>query len=180
MVGEATSQLHDDPTVPQPRGFTHDECEWRFFAPLRKDLLLASTQRRPYAGPMLPYENLDAFKTCHELTLRVYRVVDQIGERDPELCAQLWSAALFASSRIARGAAFGNRRMFVVCLERTLAALSEISYHLGVARVINLVSEEDHRELESLRGRAAFYTMKLLTSLISDPGRGSPPPGGDG
>lgn len=129
---------------------------------------------------MHPYEDLDAFKACHELTLRVYRVVDQMGEKDPELGAQLWSAALFASARIARGAAFSNRRLFVLCLERTLAALSEIAYHLGVAGAINLVSEEDHRELESLRGRAVFYTMKLLTQLISDPGRGGAPPNDGG
>lgn len=122
---------------------------------------------------MPPFEDLDAFKACHELTLRVYGVVEQLRERDPELGAQLWSAALFASGRIARGVAFTNRRLFVMCLERSLAALSEIGYHLSLARAMGLVPDEDYGALESLRGRATFYTMKLLTTLVS--GRETPP-----
>ena len=66
--------------------------------------------------------------------------------------------------------------MFVFCLERTLAALSELGYHLQMARTLDLVTEETVRELESLRGRAVFYTTKLLMSLIEDPGAGRLPP----
>jgi hypothetical protein len=35
-----------------------------------------------------------------------------------------------------------------------------------MARVLDLVTEETERELESLRGRAVFYTTKLLTGLL--------------
>jgi four helix bundle protein len=122
---------------------------------------------------MQAYEQLDAFRVCHELTVRAYRAAEQIDERDPELAAQLWSAALIASGRIARGAGFGNRRMFAFCLDRTLGALSEVGYHLNLARALNLVKEETQRELESLRGRAVFYTTKLLTSLW-EPGEDRP------
>ncbi len=125
---------------------------------------------------MPAYEELDAFKVCHELAIRTYRCAEQLDERDPELAAQLWSAALFASGRIARGAGFGSRRMFAFCLDRTLAALSELGYHLQMARTLDLVTEETVRQLKSLRGRAVFYTTKLLMSLIEDPGAGRLPP----
>jgi len=126
---------------------------------------------------MLAYESLDAFRVCHDLTLRVYRTAEQIDERDPELAAQLWGAGLIASSRIARGAGCGNRRMFALCLDRTLGALAEMGYHLKMARTLDYLTEETERDLESLRGRAVFYTTKLLTGLWDGAERGEPPPG---
>src|SRR5205823_13219782 len=75
------------------------------------------------------------------------------------------AAALCASSRIARGSAFRNRRMFAACVDRTLSALSEISYYLDMGYAMGLISKEDHQEIESLGGRALFYSMKLVMSL---------------
>ena len=133
-------------------------------------------RRRTAILRLMPaYEELDAFKVCNELAIRTYRCAEQLDERDPELAAQLWSAALSASGRIARGAGFASRRMFAFCLDRTLAGLSELGYHLQMARTLDLVTEETVRELESLRGRAVFYTTKLLSSLVEDPGAGRLP-----
>jgi four helix bundle protein len=132
---------------------------------------------RRYGVAMQAFEQLDAYKVCHELALRSYRVAKQLDERDPELAAQLWSAALVASSRIVRGAAFRNRRMFGLCLDRALGALSEVGYHVTTARTLDLLSETTASELESLRGRAVFYTTKLLIGLHRDPEGGTHPPG---
>ena len=118
-----------------------------------------------YRWAVSPYEDLDAFKACHHLTLAVHRVVESLEERDATFAAQLWAAALCASSRIARGSGFRNRRMFAACVDRTLAALSEISFYLEVGCAMDLISKEDRQELESLGGRALFYSMKLVTSL---------------
>jgi len=49
------------------------------------------------------YEDLDAFKACHQLTLAVHRLAEKLEERDATLSGHLWAAALCASSRIARG-----------------------------------------------------------------------------
>jgi four helix bundle protein len=125
---------------------------------------------------MSAYEDLDAFKACHQLTLAMHRVKEKLEERDADLAGQLWAAALIASSRIARGSGFRNRRMFTACVDRTLGALAEISYHLEMGRTMGLISKTDHRELESLGGRALFYAMKLAVSLGPDPAAGSAPP----
>src|SRR4029077_3257541 len=82
----------------------------------------------PRASPMYrwrvsAYEDLDAFKACHQLTLAVHRLAERLEERDATLSGHLWAAALCASSRIARGSAFRNRRMFAACVDRTLSAL---------------------------------------------------------
>ncbi len=124
---------------------------------------------------MTSYEDLDAFKACHQLTLAVHRCAKDLEERDGEVAAQLWTAALIASSRIARGSGFRNRRMFAACVDRTLGALAELSFHLEVARELDLMTEEDHRELESLGGRALFYVMKLAASLEPDAAAGAGP-----
>ncbi len=116
---------------------------------------------------MSSYEDLDAFKACHELTMAVYKVAETLEEKDPELGVQLWSAALCASSRIARGSGFRNRKMFWASVDRSLSALSEIAYHLAMAYTLGLVSKEDHQKLESLRGRASFYCVKLVLELTS-------------
>ncbi len=121
---------------------------------------------------MASYEDLDAFKACHQLALAVHTLTEGLDEIDPELSAQLWGAALIAPSRIARGSAFRNRKMFWACVDRSLAALYEIEYHLKMGYTMGLISQEEHHHLESLRGRAVFYSVKLVMDLIAPP----PPP----
>lgn len=114
---------------------------------------------------MSSYQDLDAFRACHELTLAAHRVSGKLEERDAELAGRLWAATITASSRIARGSGLGNRRLFASCVDRTAAALAEFEVYLGLARELELIAAEDHRELESLGGRALFYVCKLRVSL---------------
>ncbi len=123
---------------------------------------------------MSTYEDLDAFKACHQLTLAAHRVTVTLEERDAELAGRLWSAAIVASSRIARGSGYHDRRMFRACVDRTAAALAEFEAYLELARELDMIPAEGHRELESLGGRALFYVMKLAMSL--DPAKA---PGSD-
>jgi four helix bundle protein len=116
---------------------------------------------------MSSYEDLDAFKSCHQLTMAVHKVAEAFEAKDPELSVQLWSAALCASTRIARGSGSRNRKMFWACVDRSVSALSEIAYHLQMAYTLGLISKEDHQNLESLRGRASFYCIKLVVELAS-------------
>ena len=115
---------------------------------------------------MQVYEDLDAFRVCHDLTGTTHRVIERFEERDPELAAQMWSAVLIATSRIVRATAISNDRMRVLCIDRTLGALGEFHYHLTIARAIDLITQQEAHELESLRGRAVFYTSKLWLSML--------------
>jgi len=124
---------------------------------------------------MSSFEDLDAFKACHQLTLAVHGVNVNLEERDAELAGRLWSAAIVASSRIARGSGYRDRRMFRACVDRTAAALAELEVYLELARELELISAEGHRELESLSGRALFYVMKLAMSLDPAKAPGSDP-----
>src|SRR2546422_4606676 len=83
-----------------------------------------------YRWRVSAYEDLDAFKACHQLTLAVHRLAGKLEERGATLSGDLWAAALCTSRRIARGAAFRNRRMFAACGGRTPPALSPDSYYL--------------------------------------------------
>jgi four helix bundle protein len=123
---------------------------------------------------MLAFEDLDAYKACQELTLAVHQVAQAFEEKDHELSAELWSAALVAPSRIARGSGFRNRKMFWAAADRSYAALSEITYYLNLADGFGLITPEDHHRLESLRGRAAFYTLKLVLELAGVENEGEP------
>ena len=125
---------------------------------------------------MSAYQELDAFKACHQLTLAVHRLAEKLEERDATLAGHLWAAGLCASSRIARGSGFRNRRMFAACVDRTLAALSEIAYYLEMGYAMGLISKEERQELESLSGRALFYSMKLVLSLAGGSPNETEPP----
>ena len=64
--------------------------------------------------------------------------------------------------------------MFWACVDRSLAALYEIECHLKMGSTVGLISREDHHHLESLRGRAVFYSVKLVMDLIGpDPEDGA-------
>jgi four helix bundle protein len=118
---------------------------------------------------MQPYEDLDAFKACHELALSVHPLVEGLRERDAELAGQLWQAALVSGSRIARGTAFENRRRFAFCLNCSVSALAEIGYYLNLADALGLIAPETVKRLEGLRARATFHVTKLIFSILEPP-----------
>src|SRR3989441_2758997 len=131
-----------------------------------------------YRWGVLAYQELDAFKACHQLTLAVHRLAEKLEEPDATLAGHLWAAALCASSRIARGSGFRNRRMFAACVDRTLSALSEISYYLDMGYAMGLIAKEERQELESLGGRRPVFSLKLGMSLAGGGpgGPGASPP----
>src|SRR3989442_12390485 len=72
-----------------------------------------------YRWRVSAYEDLDAFKACHQLTLAVHRLAEKLEERDATLSGHLRAPALCPSSRIARGRACRNLRIFAARVDPT-------------------------------------------------------------
>ena len=111
---------------------------------------------------MKAYEELDAWKVCHELTLGVYETTKPMLDSEPDIAHQLRLAALLAAAKLARGAGTGNTVMFRECAGMSAGHLSEVSYYLNIAHVMGLVSDAARQKLDALRGRALFYLWKHL------------------
>jgi len=111
---------------------------------------------------MKAYEELDAWKVCHELTLGVYEATKPMLDPEPDIAHQLRLAALLAAAKLARGVGTGNRVMFRECAGMAAGHLSEVSYYLNTTHVMGLVCDATHQRLDALRGRALFYLWKHL------------------
>lgn len=124
---------------------------------------------------MLAYERLDAWKVSHELAIAVVGVVRSLPEsQDNGLMGDLVRAAILAPAKIARGWGTHQRRMFLHCVAMASGHLAELSDYLRLAHETGLLPAEKWKELDAIRGRAAFYTGKLLSSFGPGPDQESP------
>ncbi len=114
----------------------------------------------------MPYEKLDAWKACHALVLATMRAVKG-RELEQDLLDQLCYTSIRSASKLAFGAGTQSRKMFLHSAERSAGYLSEFAYILNLARVMGALPDKVCTELDALRGRASFYTVRLLTSLIA-------------
>lgn len=123
---------------------------------------------------MKTYERLDSWKACHALTLAVFQATKSLLEQDPGAADRLRLAALLSASKLARGAGTGNWHLLRECAGLAAGYLSEFGYHLELSRVMGLLPDEVCAMLDALRGRAAFYTWKHLTSRLPASGMDRP------
>jgi four helix bundle protein len=123
---------------------------------------------------MLTFERLDAWKVCHELALAAFRVVRSLPESsDSDLLSDLVRSAILAPAKIARGSGTRSRRMFLQCVALAAGHLAELAYYLRLANDLGVLPADKWQELDALRGRAAFYTWKLLDSFGPEPDSGA-------
>jgi four helix bundle protein len=118
---------------------------------------------------MRRYQDLDAWKSGHELALQVYQATKPMEERDPGLTHRIRFASVRAVGRIAFGSAFESRKRFVLAVSEALGYLHEVGWIIGLIRGLQLLPDEECDRLESLRGRMTFYTQKLIESLLTPP-----------
>ena len=123
---------------------------------------------------MLTFERLDAWKVCHALALAAFRVVRSLPESsDSDLLSDLVRSAILAPAKIARGSGTRSRRMFLQCVGLAAGHLAELAYYLRLANDLGVLPEDKWQELDALRGRASFYTWKLLDSFGPEPDSGA-------
>lgn len=117
----------------------------------------------------MKFQDLEAWKLAHQLVLELYRATKPIEERDPDLTQRLRYAAIRASGRIAFGSGSGNWRMFIAAAGQAQSYFAEISYLLGLVKVLELLPEEECIRLDHLQSMAMEDTMKLINSLTPRP-----------
>jgi hypothetical protein len=117
------------------------------------------------------YEKLDAWKSSHALTIAAYKAATEAPRSDPRLVRRICDLALRATAKVAFGSGTHSRRMFRAAIARSAGYLTELGYHLSLARVMGVLPEKVCIELDALRGRATFYSFELLEALMG-PRRG--------
>ena len=111
---------------------------------------------------MYPFENLEAWKCCHELVLAVYNATRLFPtEERYGLTSQARRAAFSAAASIAEGGAKRGSREFRRYLDVALGSLAELSYTLLLSREVGLMSEADWKRLDALQTKAGKLTWGL-------------------
>ena len=115
---------------------------------------------------MMPYERFDAWRSCDELAVAVYRVTAQFPRYELYgLTSQTRRAAFSAAANIAEGSAKRGAREFRRFLDIAIGSLSELSYALRLALRLGLLRDEEWHALDQLRSRASRQTWRLYQAV---------------
>src|SRR5467141_2632087 len=140
----------------------------RFLGPTRNRLMLAIAGPAFTVGRMMPYRNLKAWQTCHQLALATYRATQSFPKVELYgLTSQMRRAAFSAAANIAEGAAKRGPKEFRRFLDISLGSLSEISYAIHFAKELGYLSDADWKELDKLRDDAGKITWGLYRLICS-------------
>ncbi|PYO73755.1 MAG: hypothetical protein DMD64_06115 [Gemmatimonadetes bacterium] len=115
---------------------------------------------------MAPYERFAAWKECHALAIRVYKVT--VGFPKHELyglTSQIRRAAFSAAVNIVEGSSRRGSTEFRRFLDIALGSLSEVGYILRFARELELLNPSEWKELNDRQQRARYLTWKLYESV---------------
>lgn len=115
---------------------------------------------------MFPFERLEAWRCCHELTLAVYSVTNTWPRHEQYgLISQSRRAAVSAATNIAEGSAKRGRAEFRRYLDIVLGSLSELAYLLMLTRDLGYLTAADWARLDASRATASKLTWRLYQSM---------------
>jgi four helix bundle protein len=114
---------------------------------------------------MMPFEELDAWKSSHRLALAVYELTEgwPASERFG-LTAQVRRSALSIPANIAEGVAKRGTRELRRYLDISLGSFSELTYLLLFARDRGLPTSSDLEPLRSQTGRQLWGLYRSIAS----------------
>ena len=119
---------------------------------------------------MMPYQRLNAWRSCHQLALATYRITQSFPKYELYgITSQMRRAAFSAPANIAEGSAKRGPREFRRFLDIALGSLAELSYAILFAKELGYLSESDWKELDDLRSAAGKLTWGFYR-LISERG----------
>ena len=113
-----------------------------------------------------PYEQLHAWRECHELALGIYSVTKAFpSDERYGLTSQIRRAAFSAPVNIVEGSSRKSRKEFRRFLDIALSSLSEVGYALRFAHEAGLLDDTSWQELSNRQNRSRFLTWRLYRSL---------------
>jgi four helix bundle protein len=118
---------------------------------------------------MHPYRRLSVWRKSHELTLRIYGVVEPIRRRYPSLAQQLVRAAHSIPSNLAEGSGRASGTQFAQFLQIALGSARELDYFLRLATDLGALPPNDHAMLEARTDEVTRMLVVLRRRVISAP-----------
>lgn len=113
-----------------------------------------------------PYEELRAWRECHQLALAVYKVTKRFPTDERYgLTSQTRRAAFSAAANIVEGSSRRSVKEFRRFLDIALASLGEVGYALRFAKEADVLPDAEWTRLDVRQRRARFLTWKLFCSL---------------
>ena len=115
---------------------------------------------------MNSYERLEAWKEAHRFVLLVYRMTRSFpSEERYGLTSQLRRAAFSVAVNIVEGSAKKGPREFRRFLDTSVGSVAELTYTLRLVRDLDLISDDEFKELEAQRDRVGKLTWGLYAAL---------------
>lgn len=128
---------------------------------------------------MRDYKKIHAWALADDLTVETYRLSRLFpSEERYGLTGQLRRAVSSVPANIAEGAARGTKRDYLHFLYIARASLSEADYFIHLARRLNYLDQDVHRELATLVRRtfgclhALIVVVERETGLLAKVGAG--------
>lgn len=112
------------------------------------------------------YKKLEVSQKAHRLTLNLYSVTEGFPRTEIfGLTSQIRRAASSINANLAEGSARGTDRDFLRFVRIAIGSVSELEYHLVLARDLRFLSEEDFRKLEKERREVGAMLSGLATAV---------------
>jgi four helix bundle protein len=98
---------------------------------------------------MRDFKKLDVWKRAHQLVLEVYKATNTFPKEEMfGLTRQIRRAGASVPANIAEGCGRGSQREFAQYLQVSMGSVTELEYHLLLARDLTFLSEDRHSVLD--------------------------------
>ena len=115
---------------------------------------------------MSDFKKLNVSRKAHELTLELYRATETFPRTEIfGLTSQIKRAASSINANLAEGCARGSDRELLRFINIALGSVSELEYHLMLARDLSFVSSETFLKMEGMRREVGSMLSGLANKV---------------
>jgi len=115
---------------------------------------------------MSDFKKLNVSRKAHELTLELYRATETFPRTEIfGLTSQIKRAASSINANLAEGCARGSDRELLRFINIALGSVSELEYHLMLARDLIFISYETFLKMEGMRREVGSMLSGLANKV---------------